>query len=58
MHWRLLSPWFRSIDGSGGDECYRFQSPKILEEDALLSQSKPKSAQYGDKLAVKVFRNW
>ena len=48
MHWRLLSSWFRSVGGLGGDESCRFRSPKsVEEEDALhlLSQSKPKSVQ-------------
>ena len=40
-----------------GVECCSFRSPKGVDEDALLSQSEHKSAQYGDKLAVKVFRN-
>ena len=58
MHWRLLSSvWFRGIDGLGEDESCRLRSPKSVEEDELLAQSKPKSAQYGDKLVVKVFRN-
>ena len=38
------------------DESCTFRSPKSLEADALLSQSKP-NMQYGDMLAVKVFRN-
>ena len=46
MHWRLVSPWFRGIDELGEDEFCRFRSAKSLEEeDALLSQCNPKSAQ-------------
>ena len=57
MHWRLLSSWFRSIDGLDEDKSCRFRSPNSVgEEDALLSQSKCKSTQYGDKLAFKVFQ--
>ena len=59
IHWPLLFSWFRGIDGLGVDESCRFRSPKSVEKgDALLSQSKPKSAQYGDQLSVKVFSNY
>ena len=48
------------MDGLLEDESCRFRSYKSVEEeeDALLSQSKPKSTQYGDKLSVKFFRYW
>ena len=57
MHWRLLSSWFRSRDELGVDESSRFPSPNSVEEgDALLSQSKFKSTQYGDNLVFKIFQ--
>lgn len=55
MHWRLLSSSFQGIDGLG--QSWRFRSPKSVEEDELLAQSNPKSAQYGDEFVVKVFRS-
>ena len=33
VHWRLLSSWFRNIDGLGDDESCLFRSPKSVEEE-------------------------
>ena len=49
--------WFRGIDGLGEDYSGRFRSPKNVEEYELLAHSKPRSAQYGKKLVVKVLKN-
>ena len=47
------------MDGLVDDEFCQFRPPKsVQEEDSLLAQSKPKSAQYKDKWAVEVFRTW